>query len=189
MCLASFSGRRRNAMTTCARSNCIWIYHGNCNMSYRQLILDVTLMIFPAVRIGLSCLLKQLLQVLLLKWNRSCLNKTRRAEHLVEHGWTIAIEMEWHFNPWHNYILLLSCDNVLKFNWYCQLSDSRSNSLNSRKFPARFSYGCEMRLRCAIVIIHHTSIFSHPDSLIPRPAPFSVARGTRRTKCLLTCQG
>jgi len=26
--------------------------------------------------------------------------------------------------------LLLSCDYVLKFDWYCQLSSSRSNSLN-----------------------------------------------------------
>jgi len=35
----------------------------------------------------------------------------------------------------------LSCDYVLKFDWYCQLSGSRSNSLNSRKLPGHFSYG------------------------------------------------
>ena len=40
-----------------------------------------------------------------------------------------------------NWVLLLSCDYVLKFDWYCQLSGSGSNSLNSRKFPGRFSYG------------------------------------------------
>ena len=43
--------------------------------------------------------------------------------------------------------LLLSCDNVLKFDWYCQLSGGRSNSLNSRKLPGCFSYGLGMRLR------------------------------------------
>jgi len=43
--------------------------------------------------------------------------------------------------------LLLSCDNILKFNWYCQLSGSGSTSLNSWKFPGRFSYGLGMRLQ------------------------------------------
>ena len=42
--------------------------------------------------------------------------------------------------------LLLSCDYVLKFDWYCQLSGSGSNSLNSRKLPGRFSYGLGTRL-------------------------------------------
>ena len=35
--------------------------------------------------------------------------------------------------------LLLSCDSILKSDRYCQLSGSRSNSLNSCKFPGRFS--------------------------------------------------
>ena len=33
--------------------------------------------------------------------------------------------------------LLLSCDYVLKFDWYCQLSGSGSNSLNSRKLSCQ----------------------------------------------------
>ena len=55
--------------------------------------------------------------------------------------------------------LLLSCD-ILKFDWYCQLSGSGNNSLNSpdpfsyglgmslnsRKLPGRFSYGLGTRL-------------------------------------------
>ena len=50
---------------------------------------------------------------------------------------------DWRFNALHNCVLLLSCDYVLKFDWYCQLSGSRSNSLNSRKLPGRFSYGLQ----------------------------------------------
>ena len=30
---------------------------------------------------------------------------------------------------------VLSHDNILKFDWYCQLSGSRSNSMNLRKLP------------------------------------------------------
>jgi len=30
----------------------------------------------------------------------------------------------WRFDAWHNWVLLLSCDNVSKFDWYCQLSGS-----------------------------------------------------------------
>jgi len=37
-------------------------------------------------------------------------------------------------------LLLLSCDDVLKFNWSCQHSGSRSNILSSQKLPGRFSY-------------------------------------------------
>ena len=43
-------------------------------------------------------------------------------------------------NALRNWVLLLSYDYVLKFDWYCQLSGSRSNSLNSQKLPGRFSY-------------------------------------------------
>ena len=43
--------------------------------------------------------------------------------------------------------LQLSCDNVLKSDWYCYLSGSRSNSFNSRKLPGCFSYSPRMRLR------------------------------------------
>jgi len=41
--------------------------------------------------------------------------------------------------------LLLSCDYVLKFDWYCQLGN-RSNSLNSWKLPGHFSYSLGTRL-------------------------------------------
>ena len=40
----------------------------------------------------------------------------------------------------------MSCDYVLKLDWYCQLSGSGSNSLNLRKLPGHFSYGLGMRL-------------------------------------------
>ena len=43
--------------------------------------------------------------------------------------------------------MLLSCDNVLKFDWYCQLSGSGSNSLNLQKFPGHFTYSLGTRLR------------------------------------------
>ena len=35
---------------------------------------------------------------------------------------------------------------MLKCDWYCLFSGSRSNSLNSCKFPGRFPYGLETRL-------------------------------------------
>ena len=63
---------------------------------------------------------------------------------------TITIEVEWvwlrRFNALCNWVLLLSCDYILKYNWYCQLSGSGSNRLNSRKLPGRFSYGLGTRL-------------------------------------------
>ena len=51
------------------------------------------------------------------------------------------------FNVWCNWILLLSCDNVLKFDWCYQLSGSRSthSSLNSQKLPGCFSYSLGTR--------------------------------------------
>jgi len=45
-----------------------------------------------------------------------------------------------------HWVLLLSCDYVLKFDWYCQLSGSGSSSLNSQKLPGRFSYRLGTRL-------------------------------------------
>jgi len=42
--------------------------------------------------------------------------------------------------------LLLSWDNVLKFDWYYQLSGSRSNSLNLQKLPGHYSYSLGRRL-------------------------------------------
>ena len=50
------------------------------------------------------------------------------------------------FQHMMQYDLLLSCDSILKSDRYCQLFGSRSNSLNSCKFPGCFSYGLETRL-------------------------------------------
>jgi len=53
---------------------------------------------------------------------------------------------------WNGYDCTFStCDKIefyydLKFDWYCQHSSSRSNSLNSCKLPGRFSYSLGMRL-------------------------------------------
>jgi len=43
-------------------------------------------------------------------------------------------------------LLLLSCDDVLKSDWSCQLSGCGINSLNSQKLPDCFSFGLETRL-------------------------------------------
>jgi len=70
----------------------------------------------------------------------------------MQSAYTSAIErslLKWNgrdCNALCNWALLLSCDYVLKFDWYCQLSGSGSDSLNSRKLPGRFSYGLGTRL-------------------------------------------
>ena len=43
--------------------------------------------------------------------------------------------------------LLWSHDNVIKFDLYCQLSGSKSNSLNLWKLPGHFSYSLGTRLK------------------------------------------
>ena len=71
--------------------------------------MHVILTNFPAVRTGRSCLWKSF------EKQSSCRAPIR----------AITIEMEWvwlwQFNAWRNWVLLLSCDNILKFDWYCQL--------------------------------------------------------------------
>ena len=47
--------------------------------------------------------------------------------------------------------LLWSHDNVIKFDLYCQLSGSKSNSLNLWKLPGHFSYGLGTRLSTSLV--------------------------------------
>ena len=68
----------------------------------------------------------------------------------MQSAYTSAIEVEWawmrRFNALRNWVLLLPCDYILKFDWYCQLSGSKSNSLNSRKLQGCFSYGLGTRL-------------------------------------------
>ena len=61
-------------------------------------------------------------------------------EQLSNHYWNGWAWLQ-QLNAWCNLVLLLSCDNVLKFDWYYQLSGSGSNSLNSQKLPGHFSYG------------------------------------------------
>ena len=43
---------------------------------------------------------------------------------------------------WRNWVLLLSCDNTLKFDWYCQFSATEV----TQKFPGHFSYSLGTRL-------------------------------------------
>ena len=83
--------------------------------------------------------------------------KVVRTKIVVQSTYTSAIEwsieMEWvwlrRFNALCNWVLLLSCDYILKFDWYCQLPGSGSNSLNSQKLPGHFSYGLGTRLHTA----------------------------------------
>jgi len=78
-----------------------------------------------------------------------------RTKIIVQSAYTsatcaIAIEVEWawlrRFNALYNWVLLLSCDYILKFDWYCQLSGGGSNNVNSWKLPGRFLYGLRTRL-------------------------------------------
>ena len=82
---------------------------------------------------------------------------------VVQSAYTSAIErslLKWkwawlrRFNALQSWVLLLSCDYILKFDWYCQLSGSGSNSLNSWKLLGRFSYGLGMRLDSGFYIQH-----------------------------------
>ena len=57
------------------------------------------------------------------------------------------------FHSLHNWVLLVSCDYVLKFDWYCQFSGSGSNSLN---LSGHFSYGLGTRLECWLSGCVHT---------------------------------
>ena len=64
---------------------------------------------------------------------------------LVENSDQINTQLKWMgmtviFQRTIQLLLLLSCDDVLKFNWSCQHSGSRSNILSLQKLPGRFSY-------------------------------------------------
>jgi len=87
------------------------------------------------------------------KWSRIRSNKNHRAEHLHLRDRAIAIEMEWAWlnSIWCTWVLLWSHDNIIKFDLYCQLSGSRSNSLNSWKLPGHFPYGLGTRLSTSLV--------------------------------------
>ena len=99
---------------------------------------------------GSNCLLP----ILLLKWSKSFKQNSYRAPTLAwlsDHCWsgmgvtaTVPCIMQW--------VLLLSCDNLLKFDWYCQISGSRSNSLNSWNMSGHFSYSLGMRLVGEVIL-------------------------------------
>jgi len=82
-----------------------------------------------------------------------------------------------------NWVLLLSCDYILKFDWYCQLSGSGSNRLNSRKLPGCFSYGLGMRLGYSWILqwipIVSTSLYYGLSQLTHASATIS--------SCLVQC--
>ena len=80
-----------------------------------------------------------------------------------------------------NWVLLLSCDNILKLDWCCQLSGSRSNSLNSWKLPGHFSYGLGTRLGTAG--IHYLSHNTVPQIKNFTPV-WATWRGYGRLDCL-----
>jgi len=61
--LASFPGCRRNGLATSANSNCI---QTAIAISHSNSLVHVILTTFPVVRMGLSCLWKQLFAVVLL---------------------------------------------------------------------------------------------------------------------------
>jgi len=111
----------------------------------------VILTIFPAVRMGLSCSWKQLFAVGSTTEVKSKSFEQRsscKAPTLVRSSdryWT-GMDVTATVQCITQLSLLLSCDYILKFDWYCQLSGSKSNSLNSRKSPGRFSYGLGTRL-------------------------------------------
>ena len=103
--------------------------------------------VFPAVRMWLSWLWKQLFAAGSTQ-QKSFEQKTCRVPTLVQlsdcywNGISVPITIQ----IWCNWVLLLSCDDVLKFDWYCQLSGSGNNSFSSWKLPDCFSYGLGMRL-------------------------------------------
>ena len=150
--VASFPGRRRNGLATSVSSNCIrMLRHGNCNTSLQQTSARDTYN-FSSCENGAFLLVEATVCCPFYYWSEIEVVQTKI---VMQSAHTSAIEwslLKWnghdcdgsmHYTYW---VLLLSCDYVLKFDWYCQLSGSRSNSLNSWKFPGRFSYGLGMRL-------------------------------------------
>jgi len=100
---------------------------------------------------GLSCLWKQLFAVgstTEVKYKSFEQRSSCKVPTLAQSS--NAIEVEWvslrRFNALRNWVLLLSCDYVLKFDRYCKLSGTRRNSLNSWKLPGHFSYSLETTL-------------------------------------------
>ena len=79
------------------------------------------------------------------------------------------------FKLYMDVISLLSCDNVLKFDWYlyCQRSGSRNNSLNSQKFPVHSSYGLGMRPGTSWYVAANTA--SSAISIVKIPCDISTA--------------
>jgi len=106
---------------------------------------------FPAVRTGLSCSWKQLFavgsttEVKYKSFEKQSSCRAPTVAQLSDRYWNGWVWLQ-QFSAWRNWVLLLSRDNVKKYDWYCQLSGSRSNSMNSWKLPGHFSYGLGTRL-------------------------------------------
>ena len=145
--LASFPGRRRNGLATSASSNCIRMLRpGNCNISLQQTSARDTYNCsscengaFLLVEATVCCRFYYWSEIRF-KQRSSC--KAPTLARYVRSLWAWLRR----FNALCNWVLLLSCDYVLKFDWYCQLSGSGSNSMNSWKLPGCFSYSLGMRL-------------------------------------------
>ena len=124
----------------------ITIAHSSCE--YWSSACD---MIFPAAGNGAIYSCKFLLQVLQQNSGKSCSNKMPlyKTPTLV---WLSDRLCNWkrsvwlcYFNAWRN---CFYCCHVMKFDWSCQLSSSRSNNLNLQKLTGHLFYNLGMRLKC-----------------------------------------
>jgi len=146
------------------------LHHGNCNISLQQTSARDTYN-FSSCENGAFLIVEATVCCPFYYWSEI---KVVRTKIVMQSAYTSAIErsieMEWawlrRFNALRcNWVMLLSCDCVLKFDWYCQLSGSGSNSLNSQKLPGHFSYGLGTRLEYCVA---HTNHISPSLQLIPQ---------------------
>ena len=98
---------------------CLWGHFvgGHCTLWHRISARDTYN--FSSYENWLACSWKQLLLLVLLL--KRSTNKSHRVECLHSHDQVIDIEMEWAWlqclNAWHNWVLQLTCDHILKFDW------------------------------------------------------------------------
>jgi len=142
--------------------------HGNCNISLQQTSACDTYN-FSSCENGAFLLVEATVCCPFYYWSQISRSNEDRLQSAYTSAIKWSIEMEWawlwRFNALRrNRVLLLSCDCVLKFDWYCQLSGSGSNSLNSRKLPGHFSYSLGTRLEYCVAHTNHIS-----PSLAPTP--------------------
>ena len=154
--VASFPGRRRNG-----------------NFCESKLYMDVTswqlqyLNIFSSCENGAFLLVEAAVCCWFYYWSETEVIRTKsscRVPTLAQSRNLFEMERAWlwWFHAWRNWVLLLSCDNILKFDRYrqlSQLSSSRSNSLNLQKLPDCFSYGLGTRLLAENVFAFYPSLY------------------------------